>query len=93
MSAASFDLGARFAHIEEQLAELIASVTRLVADAAARDELGAFTVAQLCEEMSFDRDFVYDRIRAGEIPAFKVGTTYRIPKAWAREQCATRQAA
>lgn len=93
MSAGSFDIGARFTRIEEQLTELLASVARLVADAEAREELGAFTVAQLCEEMSLDRDFVYERIHAGEIPAFRVGQTWRIPKVWARELCRDPKAA
>lgn len=38
-----------------------------------------FTTTELAERWSMDRETVVNRIRAGELPGFKVGRRYRVP--------------
>lgn len=56
------------------------------------DDLDVLTPTQLAEYLSLGRDKVYAMLAAGQLPAVKLGRTYRIPRR-ALEEWLQRQAA
>ncbi|MGO9292505.1 MAG: helix-turn-helix domain-containing protein [Streptosporangiaceae bacterium] len=44
------------------------------------------TTTEAAAILRYDRRTIYQGIEAGEIPATRVGATYRIPTSWIREQ-------
>ena len=58
----------------------------------APEDLDVLTPAQLAEYLSLGRDKVYAMLAAGELPAVKLGRTYRTPRR-ALEEWLERQAA
>ncbi len=55
------------------------------------DDLDVLTPTQLAEYLSLGRDKVYALLAAGELPAVKLGRTYRTPRR-ALEEWLQRQA-